>query len=182
LDGEFLWAHYDYGLALFQMQKYEQALEHLALVNEWEPDFDEGRLQLVLGTAYFNVRQYAAAAFHLEAARKLGRSEASLHRNLGRALMFQQRYQEAAEALKISLEIEPDDWRAEALLGDCCQKIGETDQAMFYWQRAQGRLPIGSREYHQVRQKIFAQSAANRSPARGQRTEPNPIKRGPNSP
>lgn len=173
VDDEFLQAHYDYGLALFDLKRYAEAADQFEAVHQWTPDFDEGWMQNVLGVTYLNLRNYPQAEQHFRLAQQFGRHEAVLYRNLGRVLVAQNRYHNAIVALGQSLEIEPENWGAEVLLGDCHKHLGENEDAVKHWQRGLDRMPTGSTKYFQLQHKIRVQSAANRKPSPFKRTSPN---------
>ncbi len=169
LDGDFLLARYDYGLALMRLGQPAEALEHLEFLNQWEPDFGEGAVQYLLGLAYLNLRQPARAEVHFEAAREMGQEGGVLEQNLARSLISQRRYQEAARALTRAAKLEPRNWRIESLLGDCHQNLGQTGAALTHWEKALDLLPTSSREYHRLRHKVRIETWRNQSPLRPKR-------------
>ena len=116
------------------------------MVHEWASDFDDGWMQSTLGVTCINLRQYPEAEFHLKLAMEQERNEASLHRNLGRALFAQNKPSDAVEAFRRSLVIEPHHWQAEVMLGNCQKQLGENESAVRHWQRALDLMPIGSME------------------------------------
>ncbi len=178
LDGEFLLARYDYGLALFDLSRYAECLEHLAVVNHWEPEFAEGWLQYAMGAAELNLRRFPRAELHFQAANALGRNEAEVHRGLARAQMAQGKYQAAISAFGKLLAIEPADWRAEILLGNCYQQLNQIPLAIAHWERALERMPIPTLEYTQLMNKVRLMSRFRASPIRRGSANANPPLRG----
>ena len=172
LDGDFLLARYDYGLALMRLGHYQDALTNLEFVNQWEPDFAAGALQYMLGLANLNLRRPAQAESHFQAAREMGQEDGLLERNLARSLISQRQYREAIEALNRAAKLEPRDWRTESMLGDCYQKLDQTQAALAHWEEALDRLPTGSLEYHRLRHKVRIESWRNQSPLRPKRPAP----------
>jgi tetratricopeptide (TPR) repeat protein len=179
LDGEFLLARYDYGLALFDLSRYAECLEQLAVVEDLEPDFAEGWLQYAMGSAELNLRRFPQAELHFQAAKSMGRNEAEVHRGLARSLMAQGKYPEAISAFKQLLAIEPGDWRAEILLGNCHQQLNQIPAAIAHWEKALEQMPIPTLEYTQLMNKVRLLSRFNKaSPIRRGSPNANPPLRG----
>ena len=181
-DGDFLLGRYDYGLALLELGHFEEALEHLQVVNNWQSDFAEGWLQYLMGVANWNLGRFSAAASHLKFARTLGRGEPAVDRFLARSLMSLGKFEEAIGVFERYLKAEPEDWRSEILLGDCQERLGRNTAALRHWEQALERMPRQSPEYFRVRQKIRLGQRADRLPPRRQRIESNPALRRPSGP
>lgn len=166
LDREFLLARYDYGLALLNLDRSQEALEHLAVINQWEPDFGEGWLQSMMGAAHLNLDQFSDAEIHLKAALALGRNEPSLYRSLAGALMGQGKCQDAILVFQDYLELEPGDWRAEILLGNCYVQLNQVPSAIKHWERALTQMPKESPEYLPLTNKVRTWKRRVPSPTR----------------
>lgn len=166
LDGGFVLARYDYGLALFDLRRYQEALEQFGIVNHFEPGFAEGWLQYIMGAAQFNLRRYKPAEQHFRAAMRLGRNEPEIHRGLARALMGQGRFREAIVAFQQLLELDPKDWNAEILVGNCHQQLNEVPQAIVHWERALKEMPVRNLESLQLANKVRLLKRQRTSPIR----------------
>jgi tetratricopeptide (TPR) repeat protein len=182
LNGDFLLGRYDYGLALYDLKRYPECLVQLAVIHRSEPDFDEGWLQYVMGTAAFQLKRFPQAAEHFQSARKLGRNETLLDRNLARCWMAQGKFGEATAAFHRFLKSQPDDWRAEMMLGDCYEHLSQMPAALTHWQRALDRIPNEAPESLHVRTKIRQAALSRPLPARREQGNPPPALRRGDSP
>lgn len=169
LDGDFVLARYDYGLALFDLKRFQDALGQFGVVNHLEPGFAEGWLQYLMGAAHFNLGRYKKAEEHFLAAKEFGRTEPEVHRGLARALMGQGKFREAIAGFQHVLELDPKDWGAEVLVGNCHQQLNEISQAIVHWERALKEMPNRNLESLQLANKVRLLK----------RQRPSPIRRGP---
>jgi len=128
LDPELAEAHFRLGLtleALAQDQEaedaYKKAIEkYKKYLNDNSKDAEA---HYNLGQAYAGLRQYAEAVKEYRQATKLKEDDASIYYDLGLALSKLAQYDEAASAFSKSLEIDPDNYRAEDALEEAKEGV-----------------------------------------------------------
>ena len=114
-------AHFRLALAYEAVQKdqeaegeYKKAVETYKKYLEENPKDAEARYDL--GQAYAGLHQFSDAARELKQATKIKTDDPAIYYDLGTALMKLAQYDEAASAFSKSLEIDPENYRAEDAL------------------------------------------------------------------
>jgi len=97
--------------------------------------------QLNEGVAAYNRADYAAAIPPLQRAAASSLNSFPAHYFLGLALAGDRRYAEAVEAYKIALDLDPGHLQANVSTGDAWLAMGDTDEALPYYVRAQKLRP-----------------------------------------
>jgi len=93
------------------------------------------------GVAAYNRAEYAAAIPPLQKAAASSLNSFPAHYFLGLALAGDRRYAEAVEAYKIALDLDPSHLQANVSTGDAWLALGDTDEALPYYVRAQKLRP-----------------------------------------
>ena len=139
--------------------------------------FWRGGFAIPAGPGVFESPPTGPGGISFSGSAELGWEDGLLEQNLARSLISRGRYPEAIEALKRAAKMEPLDWRIESLLGNCYQKLNQTQAALSHWEKALGQLPTSSLEYHRLRQKVRIETWRNQSPLRPKR----PVRRPPSA-
>ena len=130
-------AHAGVGVALFQLQRYEEALPVLAHAFALRPDAPyAGRLQRLMGWAALQLGHPEPAAAHFEHALQLDAEDVVSLDVLAQVRFGQQRYQLALELYRRLLAITPDNAQVHANIGVALYRLGRNDAAVRSLQRA----------------------------------------------
>jgi tetratricopeptide (TPR) repeat protein len=128
LDPNLPEAHFRLALAYEAVQKdqeaeaeYKKAVESYKKYLEENPKDAEARYDL--GQVYAGLHQYSDAARELKQATKIKSDDPSIYYDLGTALMKLAQYDEAASAFSKSLEIDPENYRAEDALEEAREGV-----------------------------------------------------------
>jgi len=93
------------------------------------------------GVAAYNRGDFAAAIPPLQQAAAASLNSFPAHYFLGLALAGDRRYSDAVEAYKIALDLDPSHLQANVSTGDAWLALGDTDEALPYYVRAQKLRP-----------------------------------------
>lgn len=122
-DPEFAEAHYRLGLCYESMNRadqaqteYKKAVESFKKQTSANPDDAEGHYQF--GQVYAALHQYSDAIREYKQAIKSKDDDADIYYDMGTALMRLAQYDEAVKAFSRSLEIDPENYRAEDALSE----------------------------------------------------------------
>ncbi|HZJ45327.1 MAG TPA: tetratricopeptide repeat protein [Pyrinomonadaceae bacterium] len=128
LDPNLPEAHFRLALAYEAVQKdqeaeaeYKKAVESYKKYLEENPKDAEARYDL--GQVYAGLHQYSDAARELRQATKIKSDDPAIYYDLGTALMRLAQYDEAASAFSKSLEIDPENYRAEDALEEAREGV-----------------------------------------------------------
>ncbi|HSE20524.1 MAG TPA: tetratricopeptide repeat protein [Pyrinomonadaceae bacterium] len=128
LDPNLPEAHFRLALAYEAVQKdqeaeaeYKKAVETYKKFLEENPKDAEARYDL--GQVYAGLHQYSDAARELKQATKIKTDDPAIYYDLGNALMKLAQYDEAASAFSKSLEIDPENYRAEDALEEAREGV-----------------------------------------------------------
>ena len=128
LDPNLPEAHFRLALAYEAVKKdqeaeaeYKKAVESYKKYLEENPKDAEARYDL--GQVYAGLHQYSDAARELKQATKIKSDDPAIYYDLGTALMKLAQYDEAASAFSKSLEIDPENYRAEDALEEAREGV-----------------------------------------------------------
>ncbi len=121
LDPDLAEAHFRLGLSYEALNKAEEAeAEYKKAVESYKKylsaNADDAEAHYNLGQTYANLHQYSDAIREYRQAVRLKDNDADIYYDLGVALTKLAQYSEAASAFSKSLEIDPDNYRAEDAL------------------------------------------------------------------
>jgi len=139
LDPDLAEAHFRLGLAYEALAKSDEAeVAYKNAVEVYkkylEDNSDDAEAHYDLGQAYANLHQYSEAVREYRQAIKLkDKDDAAIYFDLGMALTRLAQYDEAVAAFSKSLEIDPDNYRAEDALAEAREgvrriKVGKKHQ------------------------------------------------------
>lgn len=127
-DPDFAEAHYRLGLCYESMNKadqaeteYKKAVESYKKQTSANPDDAEGHYQF--GEVYAALHQFSDAVREYRLAIKSKDDDADIYYDLGTALMRLAQYDEAVKAFSRSLEIDPENFRAEDALAEAQEGV-----------------------------------------------------------
>jgi tetratricopeptide (TPR) repeat protein len=121
------------GVALI---KDDQAEKGKVLLDRILSQDDSAEARLMLGTAYYGVRDYAAANDEFARAARLGPRLPSVHLHHGRTLMAMGSPEEAGAAFRRELARDPNDFDANLLLGSLLKQEQDYEEARRCFDRA----------------------------------------------
>ncbi|HEY8224257.1 MAG TPA: tetratricopeptide repeat protein [Pyrinomonadaceae bacterium] len=128
LDPDLPEAHFRLGLSYEALNKveeaeaeYKKAVESYKKYLESHPDDAEGHYNL--GQTYANLHQYSDAIREYRQAVKLKDNDADMYYDLGMALTRLAQYNDAVSAFSKSLEIDPENYRAEDALEEAKEGV-----------------------------------------------------------
>jgi protein O-mannosyl-transferase len=122
----FLW---NYGVCLFQMKRYEQAIPYLQRAVEFDPTRREASWA-PLGRCLSEIRRYDEAAPYLENALKLRPQDFELLLALGVVRARQERPEEAIAYYRQALAINPDEMTVHVNLGAELYRLDRSHEAL----------------------------------------------------
>ena len=127
-------AHLNLGHALYDQERYEEALEAARVAVEQDPDSFNAHSNL--GAVLSELGRLEEAENHLRRAIALNPQARDAHLNLGDALYKQERYEEALEVARVAVEQAPDSFKAHANLGAVLSELGRLEEAENHLRRA----------------------------------------------
>ena len=132
LDPAYAPAHAGAGVALFQLQRYEESMAVLAHAFALQPDAPyAGRLQRLMGRAALKLgRPPEEAAAHFARALQLDAEDTASLDLLATVRFEQQRYQMALDLYRMRLAITPDNAQIHADIGATLYHLGRNDAAV----------------------------------------------------
>jgi tetratricopeptide (TPR) repeat protein len=126
--------HNNLGIALGQVGRTQEAIEHLEEALRIEPDYAEAHCNL--GMALWQAGRAPEAMEHWEQALLIKPDYATVHNNLGTALWQAGRAPEAMEHWRQAVRIKPDFAEAHCNLGAALEKAGKPTAAIQHYQEA----------------------------------------------
>ena len=127
-------AHYCLGKALYEQERYEEALSPARVAVEQRPDFFEAHVNL--GAILRELERLEEAEQHLRRAIALNPLEQDAHPNLGDTLYELGRYEEAGAVYRVAAEQRPDFFEAHVNLGAILNVLGHSEEAEQHLRRA----------------------------------------------
>lgn len=127
-------AHLNYGAALVQEGRSDEALEHFRETLRLSPANAEAQYNLGVLAARKGNANEAIAYYRAAIQAKPGYARA--HFNLGNAFFRTGNFREAAEAYRAYIALRPDDPEGHNNLGTALSRAGQTDEAMAAFQRS----------------------------------------------
>lgn len=131
-------AHYNYGLALFRMDRVEQALAQWQIAYERDPTKSEYAAALGMG---YSRRDDAKALEYFERAERLGAAAAPFHDNFGLLLTRIGQYQRAERELRAAQTLDPDNVDYQRNVATLYMKMKEYGEAIPLLQALQAASP-----------------------------------------
>ena len=137
IDAEFAPSHAGLGIALFQWERYEEAMDALQQALTLQPDLPVAgsSLHTFLGRAALELGRPEAAAHFAQAVRNDPRDREALD-HLAMARFGQQRYEEALALYRTMLELDPDNALVHSNLGATLYRLGRLEEALVAIDRA----------------------------------------------
>ena len=137
LDPEFAMAHAGMGVALFRLERYEEAIESLdrSLSLHSIPPTATARLVL-MGRAAQALGRLDAAVAHYERAVEIDPRNPDALDHLAAARFEHTRYQEALDLYRTLREVRPDDAQVHAKIGVVLHSLGRPAEALRNFERA----------------------------------------------
>ena len=127
-------AHYNFGFALWQAGRTQEAINHYAQAVRIKPDFTEAHFKLGLGLS--QAGELPEAIAHYEQALRLNPDYAEAHYNLGLTLSQVGKEQEAIAQYEQALRLKPDLTDAHNSWGVALVRLGRMPEAVGHWERA----------------------------------------------
>ena len=122
------------GTRLLREKRYAEALKPLTLATTLDPF--SARASLLLGEAYFGMKNHTAAALHYKRAAELQPDAAVAHRYLGNALYNLKDFDGAIAAYERAVALAPTDVDTVLFLADALVSAGDGDAALVHYERA----------------------------------------------
>ena len=137
IDADFAPAHAGLGIALFQSERYEEAIEALEQALTLQPDLPiaGSSLHVFLGRTAQALGRPEAAEHFARAVRNDPRDREALD-HLAMARFGQQRYEEALSLYRIMAEVDPDNALTHSNLGATLYHLGRLTEALASIERA----------------------------------------------
>ena len=146
IDPEYDSAHAGIGYALFQLERYEEALESMARSISFRPGSPDGAdRHVVMGRASLELGRMEAAARHYERALQIDPGNASALDSFALLRFEQERYEEALRLYETLVEIGEANARVHANLGMTLYNLGRPKQALRSLDRALSMDPALAR-------------------------------------
>jgi protein O-GlcNAc transferase len=136
------YAHHVMGLALFGLNRFQDAAAQFKLALEFKPDFAETHFRLGLLYAR-NPETLGESASSFKRALELGHPKAEIYKNVAAIKLKQQQYSEAVAQLNMAVSENPNYADAYFLLADALRKSGRPEdaaEAMRHFQALNGTL------------------------------------------
>ncbi|MCY3787276.1 MAG: tetratricopeptide repeat protein, partial [Gemmatimonadetes bacterium] len=127
-------AHYGLGKALYEQERYEEALTPARVAVEQRPDFFEAHVNL--GAVLRELGRFEEAEQHLRRAIALNPLGQDAHLNLGDTLYELGWYTEAGSVYRAAVEQRPDFFEAHVNLGAILKVLGRYEEAEQHLRRA----------------------------------------------
>ena len=127
-------AHLNLGKALYNQERYEEALEAARVAVE--QDSDSFKAHSNLGAVLSELGHVEEAETHLRRAIALDPQAKDAYLNLGDALYKQGRYEEALEVARVAVEQDPDSFKAHSNLGAVLSELDHVEEAETHLRRA----------------------------------------------
>ena len=145
LQPDFVAAHYNLGVTLYDQGRLEEAGTHFRQVLVLQPDYAEAHCNL--GNIFMaqGKLQEAAACYGRTIA--LQPDHADTHYNLGTVFMVQGKFDEAAASFKRTLALQPDFAEAHCNLGSALNALGKMKEAVACFRKALALHPGYARAY-----------------------------------
>ena len=137
IDADFAPAHAGLGIALFQSERYEEALEALqqALTLQPELPIAGSSLHVFLGSAAQALGRPEAAEYFAQAVRNDPRDREALD-HLAMTRFGQQRYEEALALYRTMIDMDPDNALTHSNVGATLYHLGRLQEALISVERA----------------------------------------------
>ena len=127
-------AHLHLGNALYEQERYEEALDAYHVAIAQRPNY--AKVHVALGSALNKLGRFEEAEIHLSRAIVLDQKVNHSHLRLGNALYGQERYEEAVDAYRVAIEQRLDDSAAHSNLGMVLNKLERYEEAETHLRRA----------------------------------------------
>ncbi len=127
-------AHLNLGDALYNQERYEEALEVARVAVEQDPD--SFKTHSNLGAVLSELGRFEESENHLHRAIALNPQARDAHLNLGAVLYNQGRYEEALEVARVAVEQDPDSFKAHVNLGAVLSELGRFEESENHLHRA----------------------------------------------
>ena len=127
-------AHLNLGKALYNQERYEEALEVARVAMEQAPDYF--KVHINLGAVLSELGHLEDAETHLRRALALNPQARDAHLNLGDALYKQGRYEEALEIARVAVEQDPNSFKTHINFGAVLGELGRFEEAETHLRRA----------------------------------------------
>ena len=127
-------AHLNLGKALYNQERYEEALEAARVAVKQDPDSFKAHSNL--GAVLSELGHVEEAETHLRRAIAFDLQVRDAYLNLGDALYKQGRYEEALEVARVAVEQDPDSFKAHINLGAVLSELGRFEEAETHLRRA----------------------------------------------
>ena len=148
-------AHLNLGEALYNQERYEEALEAARVAVEQDPDYF--KVHRNLGEVLNALGRFEEAENHLRRALVLNPQARNAHLNLGEALRKQGRYEEALLAAQIALQQDSDSYPAHLGLGAVLCNLGRFEEAESSLRRALVLNPQAADAYINLSTALYGQ-------------------------
>jgi len=119
------------GMALINTQRNEEAISHLKLAIELDPNYADAHNNL--GISLFFGHKKEEAISHYKMAIELDPNNANAHYNLGYNLVLKGEIKEAIFHYKMAIKINPDDFETHNYLGHIMVQKGEMQEAVDHY-------------------------------------------------
>ena len=142
IDPDFAPAYAGLGIALFQSERYDEAIEALEQAMALQPELPitGSSLHVFLGRAALELGRPDAAEHFAQALRNDPRDREALD-HLAMARFGQRRYEEAAALYRTMLDLDPDNALAHSNLGAALYHLGRLEEALASIERALALAP-----------------------------------------
>jgi Flp pilus assembly protein TadD len=127
-------AHYNLGISLTSLGKYEEAIYHFAYAIRLEPEY--AGPYSYMGVALAGQGKTDEAIFYYHEALKIKQNDETTHNNLGVALAGKGKFDEAILHFQEALRIRPDYVYANRNMGDALARLGKMEEAIGYYEKA----------------------------------------------
>ncbi len=127
-------AHYNLGISLTDMGKYQEAIYHFSYAIRLEPEY--AALYSHMGVALAGQGKTDEAIIYYNEALRRRRDDETTHNNLGVALIGKGMLEEAILHFQEALRIRPDYVYANRNMGGALAALGKTEEAIGYYEKA----------------------------------------------
>jgi tetratricopeptide (TPR) repeat protein len=126
--------HNNLGSALYELEKYDEAIVHYTEALRIKANFAEPHYNL--GIAFARQGKFNEAIAHYTEALRIEPGHAKAHNNLGDVLYQQERYDEAISHFSRAVQLKPDYPKAHSNLGNALLQQGKFDEAIAHFSEA----------------------------------------------
>jgi tetratricopeptide (TPR) repeat protein len=127
-------AHYNLGISLTDLGKYEEAVYHFSYAIRLEPEY--AGLYSHMGVALAGQGKTDEAIVYYQEALRIKQNDETTHNNLGVALAGKGKLEEAIAHFQQALKIRPDYLYANRNMAGALAKLGKTEEAIGYYEIA----------------------------------------------